>query len=123
MAETTKGTLYIEKRKHRRVYKQYEVRYKLMPKDVTARPAKISGKSLDLSIGGIRIEGEIIGNEGDVMRLELDTGNSDHIVIFAEIRWIRREGDKDGQIGLQFLALKEDDVEVIKKIIAENEQE
>jgi c-di-GMP-binding flagellar brake protein YcgR len=117
----TKGTLYLEKRKHRRVFKQYDVRYKLMPKDVTAQNTKFSGKSQDISIGGIRIEGEVIGSEGDIIRLELETGNSDHIVIFAEIRWIRREANKEGQLGLQFLALKEDDVELIKQIIADNQ--
>ena len=119
----TKGTLYIEKRKHRRVFKQYDVRYKLMPKDVTAQNTKLTGKSMDLSIGGIRIEGEVIGNEGDIIRLELDTGGAEHIVVFAEIRWIRREKDGVGQIGLQFLALKEEDVEVIKQIIADNKNE
>ena len=78
---------------------------------------------MDLSIGGIRIEGEVIGNEGDIIRLELDTGGAEHIVVFAEIRWIRREKDGVGQIGLQFLALKEEDVEVIKQIIADNKNE
>jgi c-di-GMP-binding flagellar brake protein YcgR len=119
----TKGTLYIEKRKHRRVFKQYDVRYKLMPKDVTAQNAKLNGKSQDISVGGIRIEGEVIGNEGDIIRLELDTGKTDHIVVFAEIRWIRRENDGEGQLGLQFLALKEEDIEVIKQIISENKEE
>ena len=119
----TKGTLYLEKRKHRRVFKQYTVRYKLMPKDVTVQNNKLSGKSQDISIGGIRIEGEVIGAEGDIIRLELDTSGSDHIVIFAEIRWIRKESGKDGQLGLQFLALKEEDIEIIKQIIAENKAE
>ncbi len=119
----TKGTLYIEKRKHRRIYKQYDVRYKLMPKDVTAQNTKFAGKSMDLSVGGIRIGGEVIGNEGDIIRLELDTGGSEHIVVFAEIRWIRREVEGNGQLGLQFLALKEEDVEAIKQIIAENKDE
>jgi c-di-GMP-binding flagellar brake protein YcgR len=118
----TKGTLYIEKRKHRRVFKQYDVRYKLMPKDVTAQNTKLAGKSMDLSIGGIRIEGEVIGAESDIIRLELDAGKSEQIVVFAEIRWIRRETDGAGQIGLQFLALKEEDVEIIKQIIAENKE-
>jgi c-di-GMP-binding flagellar brake protein YcgR len=117
-----KGTLYLEKRKHRRVFKQYDVRYKVMPKEITSQNNKLSGKSQDISVGGIRVEGEIVGNEGDIIRLELDTGNSDHIVVFAEMRWIRRESGDEGQFGLQFLALKEEDVEAIKKIIADNEQ-
>lgn len=119
----TKGTLYLEKRKHRRVYKQYDVCYKLMPKEATSQHPKISGKSQDISVGGIRIEGEIVGNDGDVIRLEMDIGNNDHIVIFAEIKWIRKEKEKYGQLGLQFLALKEEDIEVIKNIIAENKEE
>ncbi len=122
-----KGKLFIEKRKHRRIYKQYDVRYKLMPKEATTKAPKIEGKSLDISVGGIRIEGDVLGNEGEIIRVEIDTGtgSGEFIVVFAEIRWIRREsaGGKSGQLGLQFLALKQEDVETIKKIVAENSQE
>jgi c-di-GMP-binding flagellar brake protein YcgR len=122
MADST-GKLYIEKRKHRRIARQYDVRYKLMPKDMAMQNSKIDGKSRDISMGGIRIEGQLVGNEGDVIRLELDNvEGSDHIVIFAEIRWIRKETSELGQLGLQFLALREEDVEIIKQIIADSER-
>ena len=122
MTGESKGRLFVEKRKHKRVYKQYDVRYKIMPKEVTSQSSKFPGKSLDLSTGGIRVEGEVIGSENDIMRLEIDTGSGDHIVVFAEIRWIRREAGSIGQFGLQFMALKEEDLEAINRIIAENEQ-
>ena len=119
-----KGKLYIEKRKHRRVAKEYDVRYKLMPKDMSIQNSKLDGKSRDISMGGIRIEGRLVGKEGDVIRLELDkTEGGDHIVVFAEIRWIRKEKDNEGQLGLQFLALREEDIEIIKQIISDSEQE
>jgi hypothetical protein len=123
MIMDNKGKLYIEKRKHRRVARQYDVRYKLMPKEMSIQSSKIDGKSQDISIGGIRIEGQVIGTEGDVIRLEIDTGDNDHIVVFAEIRWIRKESGNDGQLGLQFLALREEDVEAVKKIMSDKEQE
>jgi c-di-GMP-binding flagellar brake protein YcgR len=120
----SKGKLYIEKRKHRRISKQYDVRYKLMPKDMTIQNSKIDGKSRDISMGGIRIEGPLVGQEGDVIRLEMDKlEGGDHVVIFAEIRWIRKETSAEGQLGLQFLALREEDVEIIKQIIADSEQD
>lgn len=121
--EDSQGTLYLEKREHKRIFKQFDVRYKLMPKEVSGTYAKLAGKSQDISAGGIKIEGEIVGEEGDIIRLELETGGGkEQIVIFAEIRWIRREKQGQGQFGLKFMALKDADIEVIKKIIAENDE-
>lgn len=111
------GKLYIEKRHHERIDKQYNVRYKLMPKELSAQQSKIDGKSSDISAGGIRVEGEPVGRENDVIRLEIDTGKTDEsIIVFAEIRWIKKSKDKTGQMGLQFLALREEDVDIIKRI-------
>lgn len=108
------GTLYIEKRKHKRIEKELSVSYKLVPKDNTTAAMRMEGKSKDLSSGGIRIEGEPIGAQEDVLRLEfmLDGVN---IITFAEIKWIREvEGKK--QFGIEFLALKNEDKEKIDKL-------
>jgi c-di-GMP-binding flagellar brake protein YcgR len=118
------GKLFIEKRQHQRVPRQYNVRYKLMPKDMYSKQSKIDGKSRDISVGGIRVEGNPVGQENDIIRLEVDTGKpGETIIIFAEIRWVENSKDTPGQMGLQFLALREEDVDVIKQLIMDNVQE
>ena len=114
-----KGKLFIEKRKHKRSLKKYDVRYKLMPKEMTAQQSKLGGISIDISMGGVRIDGEVVGQEGDVLRLEIDTGRPEGaIVVFAEIRWIKKGKDKKGELGLQFLALREEDLDTITSVVS-----
>ncbi len=108
------GTLYIEKRKHKRVEREVTVLYKLVPKDNMTAAMRLEGKTKDLSSGGIRIEGEPLGVAEDVLRLEFDLDGS-IIITFAEIKWIR-EVDGKKQFGIEFLALKNEDKEKIEKL-------
>ena len=111
------GNLHLEKRKFKRAYVQYPVKYKLMPKENSIAALKSDGMSKDLSIGGVRVEGDIAGEAGDVIKLEFKTEFKDEpITAFAEIKWIKEiAGIK--QFGLEFLALKEDDIKLIEKMI------
>ncbi|MCE5301375.1 MAG: PilZ domain-containing protein [Spirochaetia bacterium] len=112
----TEGELYIEKRKHKRAYATYAVKYKLMPRENTMEAVKKEGFSKDISTGGLRIEGELIGNSGDIIKIEFKTENKDNpITAFAEIKW-QKEIDGAPQFGLEFLALKEEDKEIIEKL-------
>lgn len=108
------GTLFIEKRKHKRVEKELTVTYKLVPKDNASASMRLEGKSKDLSSGGIRIEGDPIGEQEDVIRLEF-TLDGVNVITFAEIKWIREMGGKK-QFGIEFLALKNEDKEKIEKL-------
>ena len=111
------GNMYIEKRKHKRVEKQYGVRYKLMPKENLMDAVKKDGSGKDLSIGGIRIEGEPVGAVNDVLRVEFSLeGIEEPVMTFAEIKWIR-EVDGATQFGVEFLALKASDKEELERII------
>ncbi len=113
------GNMFIEKRKHKRATVSYTVKYKLMPKDSSMEALKKEGKSTDLSAGGVRVEGLSIGTTGDVIKVEFKTDQKEEpIVAFAEIKWQRKQGNAD-QFGLEFLALKEEDKEIINKIIEE----
>ncbi|MFP4466583.1 MAG: PilZ domain-containing protein [Candidatus Goldiibacteriota bacterium] len=109
------GKMFVEKRKHQRVDKGFEISYKLIPKEITDETVKKEGMTKDISIGGVRVEGEMLGTLGDVLRVEINTGvSSDPTVVFAEIRWV---DDSSGRFGLEFLALREHDQEILKKII------
>ena len=110
------GELYIEKRKYIRAFLQYSVKYKLMPKENTGESIKKEGLSRDLSIGGARIEGAHVGDVGDVLKLEFKTEyKPEPITAFAEVKW-KKVMDGTPQFGLEFLALKEDDKDIIEKI-------
>jgi len=112
----TEGELYIEKRKYIRAFLQYNVKYKLMPKENTSESIKKDGLSRDISIGGARIEGEHVGDIGDVLKLEFKTEyKPEPITAFAEVKW-KKVMDGTPQFGLEFLALKEDDKDIIEKI-------
>jgi c-di-GMP-binding flagellar brake protein YcgR len=111
------GSMYIEKRKFKRVEKEYAVRYKLMPKDNAMEAMKKDGAGKDISIGGIRIEGDPVGLINDVVRIEfIIEGVEDPVTTFAEIKWIR---DVKGsmQFGVEFLALKETDKAALERVI------
>jgi hypothetical protein len=111
------GDLHLEKRKFKRAYLQYPVKYKLMPKENSILAVKNDGMSRDLSIGGVRIEGNITGEAGDVIKLEFKTEYKEGpITAFAEIKWIK-EVNGQHQFGLEFLALKEEDKNLIEKMI------
>jgi c-di-GMP-binding flagellar brake protein YcgR len=111
------GRLFIEKRKFKRVPKNYMIRYKLMPSDNIIEAMKKDGKSQDISIGGMRIEGEPVGDVGDVIKVEIKIdGREEAVITFAEVKWIRQT-EGAGQFGAEFLALKDDDRQELEKII------
>jgi hypothetical protein len=111
------GSMFIEKRKFKRIEKEYAVRYKLMPKDNLIEAMKKDGEGKDISIGGIRIEGEPVGTANDVIKVEfIIEGIAEPIITFAEIKWIR-EVKGAMQFGVEFLALKATDKEALEKVI------
>ena len=114
------GKMFVEKRKHQRVGKGFEISYKLIPKEISDETVREEGMTKDISLGGVRVEGELIGQLGDVLRVEINTKeSSEATVVFAEIRWIDAASKF---FGLEFLALREHDQEILKKII-ENDEE
>jgi c-di-GMP-binding flagellar brake protein YcgR len=117
-----KADLYIERRKFKRVDKKCRVNYKVIMADEEAEEikktsSKMEGESFDLSLGGIKAEGSINGNSGDIIRLEVSVdGRPEPITTFAEIKWVKGEGDRK-TFGLEFLILKDADRALIEEII------
>ena len=111
------GRMFMEKRQHPRREKALEVTYKLMPKDIKESHAHKGGKTADMSVGGARIIGEIVGNEKDHVRIEFKSPKSNHpITVIAEIKWIKKNNGA-GQFGLQFTKLSVDEAAAIEEIL------
>lgn len=110
-----KGTLYIEKRKHARHDREFKVSYKLMPKGFEPTEDHKAGTLKDISFGGLRVEGDVVGKAGDLIRIEIK-GKS-HVTFLAEIRWTKKDQHK-GQFGLQFVGLREEDEITIEELLS-----
>jgi len=111
------GKLSYEKRKHERKEKVFDVTYKLMPKNMQENHPQKKGKTQDLSIGGLKIDGELIGHEGDVLRIEFTPKHGENpITVLGEIKWIRK-ANGTGQFGLAFVKLQVDEKITIEEIL------
>lgn len=115
------GHLFIERRKFKRVDIDYKINYKLIRgeevKEFKKAIMKKEGKTSDISLGGIKVYGEMDGMVGDIIRLEIEiNGRDEPITTFAEIKWIKQEKDKK-VFGLEFLILKDADKKTIEEIV------
>ncbi len=111
------GKMTIEKRGQERRDRHFEITYKLMPKDSSDIPGLMAGKLKDISLGGVRVEGDCEGCINDVVRVHIHPGNShETVVLFAQIRWIKKE-NMPHQFGLNFLGVKEFDEELLKNLM------
>jgi c-di-GMP-binding flagellar brake protein YcgR len=110
-----KGTLFFEKRKHTRHDKELSVSYKLMPKGFEPTTEHKSGKVKDISLGGLRVEGDIQGKTGDLIRIEVSDKNSSSFL--AEIKWVKKEAS-GFQFGLQFIGVREEDQQTIEELLS-----
>jgi len=108
-----KGKLYLEKRKQKRVEKNYEINYMLVPTEFTTQIKRAMGLSKDLSTGGVRVEGDIIGKPGDIIKAELKKPDA-NFTVFAEIKWVKAS---ERQFGVAFLSLKAHDEETIEEMM------
>ena len=116
------GDLYIERRKYKRADMKFKVHYKVNmgeeeAQEIKNTAIKILGESSDISLGGIKAEGPMTGNPGDIIRLEVVIeGRPEHITTFAEIKWVKGK-EEIKQFGLEFLILKDADKTVIEEIL------
>lgn len=114
------GNLYVERRRHKRAQKKCRVNYKLImadeeAKEIRKNATRIAGNSEDISVGGIKIDGDIQGETGDIIRLELMIeGRQEPVVTFAEVKWV---APSKKNFGVEFLILKDGDKQAIEDIL------
>ncbi|MCE5301451.1 MAG: PilZ domain-containing protein [Spirochaetia bacterium] len=119
------GNLYMNRRKHARVQKKMAVIYKVMAGDEfeTVSPdieRKRNVESEDISTSGMQLICDESLDPDRIVRLDVKLGGTDELVTFAEVRWVRKdESIKKYRIGLEFLVVKEDHINSIKKITGE----
>ena len=114
------GELYVERRRHKRAQKKCRVNYKLIMADEEAESIKksatrVTGESEDISVGGIKVEGDMQGEKGDIVRIEvLIDGRAEPVVTFAEVKWV---APNKNNFGVEFLILKDGDKQAIEEIL------
>ncbi|MBN2753767.1 MAG: PilZ domain-containing protein [Candidatus Goldbacteria bacterium] len=116
------GEIYSDKRKHSRIEKKLKVTYKIMKdSDVGIEAVEKSKKhveSSDISICGIQLLCDEKFIPEEVLRLDIYVdGEEKPLATFAEIKWVRKD-EKIGKFrtGLEFLVLKEDHIDAIKRL-------
>ncbi|HDQ25748.1 MAG TPA: PilZ domain-containing protein [bacterium] len=118
------GELYVERRRHKRIDRKFSVNYKIINAEDEAQEIRKSavrkqGLSSDISLGGIKVEGEMAGAKGDIIRIEVVIEEQpEPVTTFAEVKWVREENGSRS-FGLEFLILREADKEKIEKLLGE----
>jgi c-di-GMP-binding flagellar brake protein YcgR len=116
---------YEEKRRHKRVNKKLKVIYRVMQGAeigiIESEKAKKTVESLDISVCGIQLICDEQFEADQVLRLDVIVDGEDKpMATFAEVRWCRRDNQlAKYRIGMEFLVLKEDHINVIRKITGE----
>lgn len=116
------GEIYSDKRKHNRIEKNLKVTYKIMKdSDVgieAVEKSKRHVESSDISICGIQLLCDEQFKQEDVLRLDIYVdGEEKPLATFAEVKWVKKdETIGKFRIGLEFLVLKEDHIDAIKRL-------
>ena len=119
------GEIYVEKRRHKRVDRTLSVSQKVTAadeaEDANLNHQKIDTHSVDISVAGIQLicDEEILIDK--IVRLDVHVeGEAKPLATFAEVRWISRDDRiKKYRIGMEFLVIKQEHTDIIKKITGE----
>jgi len=117
-----KGEIFVERRRHKRASKKLKVIYKIISNLDSERPGweppKKTVDSADISIMGIQLLCDEILNPDQMLRLDIVLEDEhEPIATFAEVRWSRFDDSiKKYRAGMQFLVIKEDHINIIKKM-------
>ncbi|HDT15745.1 MAG TPA: PilZ domain-containing protein [Firmicutes bacterium] len=112
------GELYSDRRKFARKDTFCRVKYKVLSAeqqtvDIKKSMERKTAQSSDLSVGGMKIAGEIDAKKGDVIRVEFIFEEREPVTTFAEVKWIKPE---EKEFGIEFLILKDKDKEFIENL-------
>jgi len=115
------GEIYIERRKHKRVEKKLRASYRLISRDEIESDAdlkKIKVESIDISTSGL----QLVCNENieidSIIRIDIEIPIEETFIeTFAEVRWCIYDKEiKKYKIGLHFLVIKEDHINLINRL-------
>lgn len=115
---------YLEKRKYKRIQKKLLVTYKIMAgEEFEKQPPELERKrsvhTEDISISGLQMICDEDLSVDKILRLDIRIDGDEPLATFAEVRWSRKDAVLDKyRIGLEFLVIKEDHINVIKKLSA-----
>ena len=120
------GEIYIEKRRHRRVDKKLKVTYKITAteeeaEDINLNRQKVSVLSVDISLAGMQLICDEDIPIDKIVRLDVEVEGEDKpLVTFAEVRWVSKDEKLNKyRVGMEFLVIKQEHTDVIKKITGE----
>ncbi|MCX8092551.1 MAG: PilZ domain-containing protein [Candidatus Goldbacteria bacterium] len=110
---------YIEKRSDKRAEFNNEIRYKLIGDDSSSIQVEyITATTKNISRGGLCMVIPHKINEGNVIRVEIPVeNNKKHIKAFCEVQWCKENKTGSYDIGVSFIALKEEDLEYLNKYV------
>jgi c-di-GMP-binding flagellar brake protein YcgR len=117
-----KGEIFSEKRTYKRMSKNFAITYQIMSSTSEITEYSEEGKiadCLNLSTGGVGLITDENLSVGQIIEIKFVLeGKGRSITTCAEVRWAKHD-DKINKYreGIEFLALKEEDKNLIKKII------
>ena len=110
------ANMFIEKRAHPRVSVKIPIKYRVIEdqkelETVFERKKKEqTTRTVDVSLGGLYVVADKSLSIGSILRLDISVPDRPALIsAFAEVVWSNETGG-----GLHFLAMKEEDVEVLK---------
>lgn len=110
---------YLEKRIDKRAGFEERARFKLLGEDQSAMNIEYAeAVTKNISRGGVCMQIPHKITEGNVIRVEIPVEKGDRpIKAFCEVQWCRDISGGKYEVGLSFIALKEEDAEFLKDYV------
>lgn len=115
----------LERRRYPRVELIKEGKYRLITEDGAPNLSYSSTKSINISIGGLCLELPSEIKNGKVIRLEVPIETSElkhNIKAFCEVQWCKKNNTskESYSAGISFIAVKDDDLQLINDYVSKN---
>ncbi|HDT15064.1 MAG TPA: PilZ domain-containing protein [Firmicutes bacterium] len=113
---------FLERRKHKRVPKAFDVDCRIISPEVQMEMAGALGnettvKTLDISEGGIGVYGTEELKPNQMLALSIRIDDTEEVKAYAEVKWVYFDKTTGKfKAGLEFMAIKAEDREYIRKI-------
>ncbi len=116
---------YMERRNDDRVELQNQAKFRIIG-DISGEAISfdyMKATAKNISKGGVCLVLSQKITEGNVIRVEIPIGETKIIKAFCEVEWCKQQNANGNyEVGLRFIALKEDDAEFLDTYIKENKR-